>query len=176
MVDVLAPPNSLVIRPMRREEVAPLAEAIVEMSEAQIANRWRERELGYRELLVAELDGRLVGTVSLYESDRPDNSIHLFALEVGPLWRRQGIGSALVQHVIEEARRRGRARVYLEVRTDNPARRIYHRLGFRRVGHAFINAWYRFGADGSQERMEELSYLMVKRVGAGNRQQATGNK
>jgi ribosomal protein S18 acetylase RimI-like enzyme len=174
MVDVLAT-GSLTIRPMRGEEVAPLAEAIVEMSEAQMANRWRERELGYRELLVADLDGQLVGTVSLYESDRPKNSIHLFALEVGPVWRRQGIGSALVQYVIDEARRRGRVRVYLEVRTDNPARRIYHRLGFRRVGHAFINAWYRFGVDGSQDRVEELSYLMVKRISS-NRQQAPSNR
>ena len=90
--------------------------------------------------------------------------MHLFALEVGPAWRRRGIGSAIVRHVLEEARRRRLRSVYLEVRVDNPARRLYHRIGFRRVGKPFVNAWWRFAADGSQQRVEELSIRMVKRV------------
>src|SRR5689334_7275116 len=103
MVEVIEA-GTLTIRPMRREEIAPLARAIQEMSEAQIANRWREKELGYRELLVAERGGQLLGTVSLYESERPPRSLHLFALEVGPEWRNQGIGTELIRHVLEEAR------------------------------------------------------------------------
>jgi hypothetical protein len=54
--------------------------------------------------------------------------------------------------------------VYLEVRIDNPARRLYHRLGFRRVGEPFINSWWRFEDDGSQLRVEEESVRMVRRV------------
>jgi ribosomal protein S18 acetylase RimI-like enzyme len=69
-----------------------------------------------------------------------------------------------VRWVVDEARRRGQRRVYLEVRSDNPARRLYHRLGFRRVGASFINAWWRFEDDGSQVRVQEDSVRMIRRV------------
>jgi ribosomal protein S18 acetylase RimI-like enzyme len=90
--------------------------------------------------------------------------MHLFALEVSEAHRNEGLGAEIVRWVIDEARRRGRQRVFLEVRVDNPARRLYHRLGFRRVGPAFVNSWWFFNADGTQTRREELSYRMIKRV------------
>src|SRR3990170_437649 len=142
-----------------------LAASIPEVTGAQLANRWREQTLGYRELFVAERDGALVGTVSTAELQRP-SAIHLFALEVAGERRNEGIGTEIVRWVLDEARRRGRGRVFLEVRTDNPARRLYHRLGFRRVGPDFVNSWWLFNADGSQTRMEELSVRMVRRVTA----------
>ena len=114
--------------------------------------------------MVAEREGKLVGTVSISESFRPPESLHLFALEVSVARRNEGIGAEIVSWVVDEARRRGLSRVYLEVRTDNPARRLYHRLGFRRVGPAFTNSWWLFNQDGSQTRVDELSYRMVKRV------------
>lgn len=152
------------IRRMQFAEIQELAETIPEITDAQLTNRWREQSLGYREFLVAECDGELVGTVSICESFRPVNSLHLFALEVSGTRRNQGIGTDIVNWVIEEARRRGLSRVFLEVRTDNPARRLYHRLGFRRVGPAFTNSWWFFNRDGTQTRVDELSYRMVKRV------------
>jgi ribosomal protein S18 acetylase RimI-like enzyme len=149
---------------LRRDEIPALAAELDESSVAQLENRWQEQELGYRELLVAELpDGELAGTVSIrhhFESE----SMHLFALEVALRLRRRGVGSAIVERVIEEARARGCTRVYLEVRTDNPARRLYHRLGFRRVGASFQNTWWRFNDDGTRDRQEEESYRMVKRL------------
>jgi ribosomal protein S18 acetylase RimI-like enzyme len=114
---------------------------------------------------VAEVAGRVVGTVSYHQPADPHSSLHLFALEVGAEWRRRGIGRALVDHVVGEARRRGLRRVYLEVRTDNPARRVYHRAGFRRVGEPFVNGWWRYGEGGDRERVEEWSLRMVKRLG-----------
>src|SRR3990170_1746355 len=166
--------ENVTLRPLRFVEVAELARALVETSEAQIANRWREQALGYRELLAAELKGALVGTGRISESESPPRSLHLFALEVAPAWRDRGVGGAIVRWVVDEARRRGRRRVYLEVRIDNPARRLYHRLGFRRVGSAFVNAWWRFAPDGTRERVEETSYRMVRRVWG--RVQSTGGR
>ena len=125
-------PSRLTLRRMQLAEIAELAEVIPEISDAQLANRWREQSQGYRELLVAERNGELVGTVSIAETYRPP-SLHLFALEVAASRRNEGIGGEIVAWVVDEARRRGLRRVYLEVRTDNPARRLYHRLGFRRV-------------------------------------------
>jgi ribosomal protein S18 acetylase RimI-like enzyme len=149
---------------MQFAEIQELAETIPEITDAQLTNRWREQSLGYRELLVAERDGELVGTVSICESFRPPNSLHLFALEVSAARRNQGIGADIVNWVVGEARKRGMSRVFLEVRTDNPARRLYHRLGFRRVGPAFTNSWWFLNRDGTQRRVDELSYRMVKRV------------
>jgi ribosomal protein S18 acetylase RimI-like enzyme len=154
----------VLVRALRREEIPALARALVETSEAQLQNRWQEQELGYRELLVAEVDGEMAGTVSVDVRHARPGSLHLFALEVAPALRGRGIGGAIVTYVVDEARRRGRKRVYLEVRSDNRARRLYHRLGFRRVGPAFVNAWWRFNDDGTRERMEEHSYRMIKRV------------
>ena len=170
--------ENVTLRRLGFSEIGELAGALVETSEAQIANRWREQALGYRELLAAELKGALVGTVSISESESPPRSLHLFALEVAPAWRDRGVGGAIVRWVVDEARRRGRRRVYLEVRIDNPARRLYHRLGFRRVGSDFVNAWWRFGADGTRERVEEPSYRMVRRVwgSSSSRVQSTGGR
>ena len=168
MVRALPSSRSL-IRPARPDEATSLAAAIPdELTEAHAANRLREQELGYREVLVAEADGRLVGTVSMRETGFEVHSMHLFALEVAPDHRGHGIGTSIVEHVVAEARRRGCERVYLEVRADNRARRLYHRLGFRRVGRAFVNAWWQFRQDGSRERIEELSYRMVKRLRSPN--------
>jgi ribosomal protein S18 acetylase RimI-like enzyme len=162
-VAVAAGPR-VVLRQMRLHEIEALAALIPETSTAQLANRWREQSLGYRELYAAERDGTLAGTVSIAETSRPPDSLHLFALEVAEIYRNQGIGHEIVRWVMEEARRRGRTRVFLEVRVDNPARRLYHRLGFRRVGPEFTNAWWQFNDDGTQERVEETSVRMVKRV------------
>ena len=98
--------DEVVVRRVRREELPALAEALVETSEAQLANRWREQELGYRELLVAEQRGAYVGTVSIGESESPPASLHLFALEVAPDRRGQGIGGSIVRYVVDEAARR----------------------------------------------------------------------
>jgi ribosomal-protein-alanine N-acetyltransferase len=151
------------VRPLERREIAALARDVDVLSEAQLRNRWHEQDLGYRELLVAERDGEAVGTVSI-RHNRDAESMHLFALEVATNLRGRGIGGAIVAWVIEEARRRGCTRVYLEVRTDNPARRLYHRLGFRRVGKAFLNSWWQFNDNGTRTRQEEESLRMVKRL------------
>jgi ribosomal-protein-alanine N-acetyltransferase len=155
----------VLVRPLLQHEIPELARAVPDyLSEGQLRNRWSEQEMGYREVLVAEVGGELVGTVSLRQTIGQPASMHLFALEVATTRRNEGIGSAIVEHVVAEARRRGCRRVYLEVRTDNPARRLYHRLGFRRVGKSFVNAWWQFDQNGSRERIEELSSRMVKRV------------
>ncbi len=156
--------ESVLVRPLRHHEMGPLAAVIRETSEAQIANRWREQSLGYREQLVAEVDGMLAGTVSIREIRDGTPTLHLFALEVATELRGRGVGSAIVHYVVEEALRRSCERVTLEVHIENPARRLYHRLGFRRVGPAFLNTWLRFNDDGSRDRQEEMSHRMIKRV------------
>lgn len=61
--------------------------------------------------------------------------------------RGRGIGTLLVRSLLERARAAGVGAVSLSVEEDNPAMRLYERLGFERVARAG-NAWtmmVRFG-------------------------------
>lgn len=59
------------------------------------------------------------------------DEIHLNNVAVLPPLRGHGIGTALLQHILEEGRRLGAKRATLEVRASNSgALRLYQRLGF----------------------------------------------
>ena len=58
---------------------------------------------------------------------------------MNPKARGQGVGEKLMRALIGEAARRGLG-LCLSVRSENPARRLYERLGFRDVpGSAVTN-------------------------------------
>jgi predicted N-acetyltransferase YhbS len=86
-------------------------------------------------LVVAELDGEVVGTLHLttlrYLSFGGARAMLVEAVHVRQAVRNRGIGAALMRFAIDEARKRGCNRVQL---TSNKARkdahRFYERLGF----------------------------------------------
>src|SRR5947209_6202916 len=82
--------------------------------------------------VVAELDGAIVGDLELKQL-APKRCAHVGVLSVGvhPKFQRRGIGRALMQHLIDHARRRGLKRLELYVRSDNhAAHALYRSLGF----------------------------------------------
>ncbi len=63
------------------------------------------------------------------------DELHLLNLGVHPRWRRRGLGTHLIQHVLETATEKGTLRVILEVRASNEAaQRLYQKMGFRQIG------------------------------------------
>jgi ribosomal protein S18 acetylase RimI-like enzyme len=69
-----------------------------------------------------------------WEPERAD-TVTLFGMYVAPRGRGRGVGEALVRAVLEEARRRERPEVILEVASNNaPAIALYERCGFVRTG------------------------------------------
>ena len=63
------------------------------------------------------------------------DEIHINNLAMRPRFRGQGIGTALLHHVLAEAKDLGARRATLEVRASNDgARRLYERLGFYVAG------------------------------------------
>ena len=88
---------------------------------------------------VAEVPDRPIGAVWARqfspEDERPfhiDDHRPAITIGVAEDARGQGVGSALMRALIAEAGRRG-VGLCLNVRHDNPARRLYERLGFRLV-------------------------------------------
>lgn len=61
-----------------------------------------------------------------------EEELLLFA--IAPDWRRLGLGHVLLRHFIESARNRGKKRLFLEMRRNNPAGILYARHGFRPIG------------------------------------------
>ena len=81
---------------------------------------------------VARSGGELVGIVRL----TPD--AHVGRLAVLPAWRGRGIGSALLQAVLQRARDKGLTTVTLHAQTH--ALPFYARMGFRAEGEVFMEA------------------------------------
>lgn len=79
--------------------------------------------------LVIERDRVPIGRIYLHESA---SEIRLMEIALLPESRGQGLGTALLRSVLAAARTRG-VRVTLHVEPDNPAQRLYTRLGFRLV-------------------------------------------
>jgi ribosomal protein S18 acetylase RimI-like enzyme len=66
-------------------------------------------------------------------ADEGSDGIHLLDIAVLPDWRGQGIGTRCLQDLLSAAARRNLP-VTLQVAFENPARRLYERLGFVLTG------------------------------------------
>ena len=83
---------------------------------------WRDFE---NHMLLA--DGELAGAIRLLANN---DALDIRDLQVLPAWQNQGIGSWAIAWAGAEAVRRGFPRVGLRVFADNPALRLYERIGF----------------------------------------------
>lgn len=140
--------EDLSIRPAREDEldiVASLAvDAYAEYAERMSPDAWSafahnianvRGRMTDAEVLVAERDGELVGTVTLFTGWRgtQGDSYGIRMLAVPPRWRGCGVGRALMEHCIEHARSEGKDRVVLTTMQDmDSARDVFERLGFVR--------------------------------------------
>jgi len=97
-------------------------------------------------LLVAERDGRIVGTVQLQPAES-ENGAHrgeVAKLLVHPEWRRQGIARALMVALEAEARATGKTLLVLDTREGDPSNDLYRALDYREAGR--IPGWARDAA------------------------------
>ena len=87
--------------------------------------------------LVAEADGRVVGACWVRTTDEyghVDDATPSFSISLYKQYRGRGIGTAMMREMLDELRRAGYARASLSVQKENPALRLYERLGFEIVG------------------------------------------
>ncbi|HZP68105.1 MAG TPA: GNAT family N-acetyltransferase [Rudaea sp.] len=86
------------------------------------------------DFLVIEEAGRPIGRIYVYRSP---GEIRLMEVTLVPERRGRGLGEALLREIMDEARATG-AKVTLHVEPENPAQRLYARLGFRLIEHRGI--------------------------------------
>ncbi|HEY0080479.1 MAG TPA: GNAT family N-acetyltransferase [Pyrinomonadaceae bacterium] len=90
--------------------------------------------------LIAEMEGEAAGYAKLLAGEPPscvegERAIELSRLYVGQKWLGRGIGQALMQKCVDEARRAGARTMWLGVWERNfRAQAFYRKWGFRHVG------------------------------------------
>jgi ribosomal-protein-alanine N-acetyltransferase len=95
--------------------------------------------------LVAVADSKIVGYV--IGVIRWGATGHILAIGIDPSYRRQQIGSALMERIIDRLRAKGAKTIRLEVRKSNSgAQQFYLKLGFKEMGE--IPYYYEDGETG----------------------------
>lgn len=134
----IARPPGVTLRPAEATDL----EAVLRIDHTAFEVRWqmRPRDLAIvREealsFTLAEWEGQVAG----YEiSLRYDSGIHLARLATAPHRQGQGIGSALVAHVLYFANRLGISALTVNTQASNAASlHLYQRYGFRMIGEGF---------------------------------------
>lgn len=106
-----------------------------EIQKAFLAQQHRAQHHHYRhfyaaaEWLIVERDGAPMGRLYIEELPR---FLHVIDVSLVPESRGRGIGAAIFADVGEMARGLGK-KVSIHVEVNNPARRLYDRIGFRLV-------------------------------------------
>lgn len=99
---------------------------------------------------IAECNGVITGYVI---ADVENSFCHVVSIAVRRAYRRIGIGSMLLNHVLAECKKLGAKRAYLEVAINNqPALGMYFKAGFQVIG--VIKNYYGI----------EDAYVMVKEL------------
>jgi putative acetyltransferase len=149
-------PKDVTIRPPRPTDASDLhacfshplvARKTLQMPSQEIGNAKNRLESSNKRLhrFVADVSGKVVGSISLHQSETP-RMAHKASLGmmVHPAYWDKGIGSQLMATVIDLADNwLNIQRLELEVNTDNPAGvRLYQKFGFEIEG---TKRWHAFG-------------------------------
>ena len=128
--------------------VVPPPRSIIEQDDLQVYVRGFGEE-PHDHCLVAEVDAKIAGAVWVRIMDdygHVDDQTPSLAISLYPEYRGQGIGTQLLNQMLDMLRQKGYPQVSLSVQKENYALRMYQKAGFETV----------------EERGEEV--LMVRRI------------
>ena len=142
-------PSGLVIRPATTADRDGFLDAALRSwldayaerlprDEVEAAPAMLERAFEKRgaELVLALLDGVVVGFYSLGPADDPERRNYLWHVYVDPRAQRRGVGRALTEAALSEIATRGATTAWLDVLSGNEKARAFHRaLGWVEVGY-----------------------------------------
>lgn len=122
------------LRPIKKEDIA----AILEIEKQSFPEPYSEAvfqdelKITCSNLWVAEVDSQLAGYIDFWIIH---DEIELISIAVHPQFRRQHVGEALMNQMIQMAQTKNIHIIYLDVRESNlGAQALYERFGFKRVG------------------------------------------
>lgn len=124
----------------RERELAAL-HAHPEMEKLFVSHQFLIQHKAYRQafpkasFLIIEHSQRAIGR--LYYDETATN-LHIIDISLLPQFRGQGVGAHILTQVLQKAKR-GNKSVHLQVRKDNPALRLYQRLGFQAKDEENLN-------------------------------------
>jgi predicted N-acetyltransferase YhbS len=145
--------EKLIIRDARPEEIDEVAQMLkksyLQYQPDMPPHRWQKyledildvrSRLPESQLIVAELNNKLVGTVTLYPDARaaeilwPEKWAGVRLLGVDPGFRGRGIGQQLMEECVKRAQSNGNTALGLHTTgMMETAKRMYERMGFVRV-------------------------------------------
>lgn len=96
------------------------------------ALEWDGEDAAALHLLAINSEGAPIGTARLLADG------HIGRVAVLGAWRGQGVGTALMHHILNMAQRQGHSEVFLDAQTA--ALEFYERLGFQGEGETFMDA------------------------------------
>lgn len=115
--------------------VEPPPRSIVEKPELQVyVSGFATQPDDYA--LVAETAGEIIGAVwvrNMEDYGHVEDGVPSFAISVLPEYRNQGVGTALMQRMLELLQSAGYPQASLSVQKRNPAVHLYQRLGFQTI-------------------------------------------
>lgn len=143
--------REFIIRPVRPEDAKDLREncfsanTLAEVQE-RIAGSIQAAKEGTQVLLVAEVDGVVVGTGAFVRNTHPlyAHRAEVGSLVVHPDYQRRGIARRIVEQIAEAAVTMGLEILEVSTRGGTPAEEVYRRLGFiewGRLPRGLVEPW-----------------------------------
>ena len=92
-------------------------------------------EKGGTVAIVAEVDGKVVANSEVEKRRGPMSHVGYLGIAVKRGYRRFGIGAEIMRTLIDESKKMGLKILVLDVfDSNNPAKRLYKKMGFKEVG------------------------------------------
>ena len=88
-------------------------------------------------VFVAQISNEIIGFQQYYHR-KNDLQTTLYRKAVVTEWRFKGIGTRLVDAVVEEAKNLGREKLHLKCPVDNESNEFHKRYGFKLIRTAFV--------------------------------------
>lgn len=98
---------------------------------------WDELDESSRHVLALNAQGAAIGCGRIVPPDA-NGTAHIGRMALLPEWRSKGVGSAIMEHLLEFARSQHYA--LLELNAQTQAVQFYRRFGFVEVGEEFMDA------------------------------------
>jgi GNAT superfamily N-acetyltransferase len=159
------PDNNIIVRPVQLQDAEQLRENCFSANtlqevEERIADSIKAAEAETQVLLVAEVDGVVVGTGTFVRNTHPlyAHRAKVGGLVVHPHYQRRGIARRLVEQIKAHAASMGLEILEVGCRGGTPAEEVYRRLGFvewGRLPRGIVEPW------GERKAYDKVSFYML---------------